>query len=103
MQIRNSCCCLLVASYLLQLVACGETTNPSSKVNFDYDPPACRETLSGPPLKDHVKEADLQYFERLDSLRVESLPEVYNLSDTLEMDRSVISYMLNKIEVNKKN
>ena len=56
--------------------------------------PPCRASVAGPSLPPNRTEADPEYISRLNTLDVQSLPEVYDLTDITGLRRSVIGYML---------
>ena len=66
-----------------------------------YERPLCGVASAGPDLKPHLTEADQEYFDRFRALDPTTLPERYDLSDLLELDASMIGYMLEQVDVSE--
>ena len=61
---------------------------------LDYLRASCGSPEFGPALAEHLTESDQDYVARLESLDLSVLPTQYELNSLFDLDRSIISYML---------
>ena len=94
---------LLLHFALAFLVGCGDPDSASeeSQVAPDYAPLACGVPADGPALKPHLTESDPEYLERFRNFDPSGLPKHYDLSALFELDRSMIGYMLDEVDLSE--
>ena len=87
------------------LIGCGEAGNAPYETEQAGVPSfvsaTCGAAANGPLLGSHLTEVDSEFLKRLEALRLNDLPEVFDLSGVFELDKSLIGYMLDQPDVQR--